>query len=172
MTGVPSLGLHGEVTGYTGPQNLRTIYNFGNLSFHDVEQTFQNISNSFTNYLREHGNENYSASVLGQALRHETCLAVRWVWLMFPSVAVLLTLLFFAAMVFDTRPTGHRAQIWKSSPLALLYHGLERPNVEGVDHLKGMERAAKGMSVRLRSTQTGVKFVETANEFLDMKRGR
>ncbi|KAI4160603.1 MAG: hypothetical protein LQ342_005624 [Letrouitia transgressa] len=156
-----------DVVDYRGPQNLQAIYNFGNVTFNDINQTFQNISNSVTNYLRQGGNLYHGEPAIGQEWHNRTCIEVRWAWLAFPTVAVFLTLLFFVATVIYTRPTGNRPQIWKSSPLALLYHGLEQqPDVPGVERLAEMEHAAKGTLVRLKSTQTGVKLVVEKSEKL------
>lgn len=156
-----------NITSYRGPQNLQVIYNFGNVTFSDVNQTFQNISSSVTNYLRQGGNFYHGKPALGQEWHSLTCIHVQWAWLVFPAVVVFLTLLFLVATVIYTRPTGNRPQIWKASPLPLLYHGLEQqPDIVGVERLAEMEHAAKGTLVRLESTQAGVKLVAEKNERL------
>ena len=129
---------------YTGPQNLlqvrrcklsRTeypncwnaellqVYDFGNVTLESLNSTFQNISESITTYMRDTGNANHSEPARGNVLHGQTCLEVRWGWLALPATLVVVTLLFFIVMIIQTRPTGNRAQIWKSSPLALIYHG-------------------------------------------------
>ena len=99
------------------------VYDYGNVSLESLNSTFQNISQSITTYMRETGNANHSEPAGGNVLRGETCLEVHWGWLALPAALVVLTLLFFIVMIIQTRPTGNRAQIWKSSPLALIYHG-------------------------------------------------
>ncbi|KAF7510844.1 hypothetical protein GJ744_005944 [Endocarpon pusillum] len=158
------------VASYTGPQNLQRIYNYGNVSFERISRVFGNISDSLTNYIRQNGDVNHSAPAFGVVMRDQTCLQVRWGWLAFPAGLVLITLIFFAALVIDTRPTGTRAQVWKSSPLGLMFHGLKQPakylvhRQEGHDHnmndIAGMESVAKGMIVRLEASEKGVNLLE------------
>lgn len=153
---------HG-ISRYYGPQNLNAIYDYGNITFDRVDDIFRNISDSMTTYIRQAGHVNHSSPALGIVTRNETCLEVRWGWLALPAVLVAGTLVFFTAMIVETRPTGNRAQIWKSSPLALIFHGLEDPNrlhtnreMEGISD---MERTAKGITVTLATTDTGVNLV-------------
>lgn len=106
--------------------NLLQVYDFGNVSLESLNSTFQNISQSITTYMRDTGDPNHSDPVRGIVLHAQTCLGVRWGWLALPAALVVMTLLFFIVMIIQTRPTGNRAQIWKSSPLALIYHGKPR----------------------------------------------
>lgn len=103
----------------------------------------------------------------------QTCLHVRWGWLTFPIAFVLLTLIFFIAMIIDTRPTGDRAQIWKSSPLALIFHGLEPSNVhqyEQADVVNDMDRLAEGMVVKLAANDNNVvNLMQWKDEHLEEK---
>lgn len=57
-----------------------------------------------------------------------TCVDTRWGWLVFPTVLVLLTLVFFASVVTQTRTRDAMAsgsQNYKNPALLLLFHGLE-----------------------------------------------
>ena len=128
------------MTELKGPQILQTIYNYGDVSFDRVESTFQNVSDSITSFFRQNSfSKNDPAK--GVVLHDQTCLSMQWAWLAFPSILVLSTLVFFIAMIIDTRPTGNRVPIWKSSPLALVFHGLESPNGYHIDveDINGME---------------------------------
>ena len=149
-----------------GPQSLQTIYNYGNVTFDRVDETFQNISDSITSFIRQSKFSNWSNPAEGVTMRDQVCLSVRWPWLVLPAVLVLLTVIFFIAIIVDTRPTGNRAPIWKSSPLALLLHGFELPNkpAANIDELNDMEELAKGIIVRFSSTDGGLKFVEFNSE--------
>lgn len=161
VSGLPSIAIQGDILRYDGPQNLQVIYNFGNVTFQDIEQTFANISDSVTNYLRENGNVNHSEPALGQVNQNRTCINVQWAWLSFAVIQVMITLLFFIGMVIQTRMDGNSVPVWKSSPLALLYHGFERqPNHTGGERLGEMERAAKNTLVSFETTQAGIKLVE------------
>ena len=80
-----------------GPQNLQTIYNYGSVSFDRVNETFQNISDSMTKFIRQNSFYNLSNPAEGVVLHDQTCLSVRWPWLAFPAVIVLLTVMFFCS---------------------------------------------------------------------------
>jgi len=71
-------------------------------------------------------------------------------------------------MVIETRPTGERAQIWKSSPLAFIFHGLEEPNRlhenRPLEEVSDMERTARSIVVRLANTDEGVNLVSVGDE--------
>ena len=149
-----------------GPQSLQTIYNYGNVTFDRVNETFQNISDSITSFIRQSKFSNWSNPAEGVTMRDQVCLSVRWPWLVLPAVLVLLTVIFFIAMIVDTRPNGNRALVWKFSPLALLFHGFELPNKHAadIDELNDMEELAKGIIVRFSSTDGSLKFVEFNGE--------
>jgi Protein of unknown function (DUF3176) len=146
------MGESGEPTSPNGPQVLQNIFDFGNVSFGRVDSIFQNVSDSITNYIRENGNVNHSAPAIGLVLHDQTCVQVRWWWLAFPVVLVVLTIVFFAAMVIQTRRGDHPKHEWKSSPLPLVFHKLERdtqdPNEDIVD-INEMEGVARRLHVRL-----------------------
>ncbi len=154
---------NGKIDPINGPQNLQTIYNYGNISFDRVNSTFHDISDTMTTLVRQNGHSNQSKPAFGAVMRNDTCLQVRWGWLALPAFLVLLTVIFFAAMVIETRPTGERAQIWKSSPLAFIFHGLEDPNRlhqnRPLEEVSDMEHTARGIMVRLANTDRGVNFV-------------
>ena len=147
-----AMGESGEPTSPNGPQVLQNIFDFGNVSFDRVDSIFQNVSDSITNYIRENGNVNHSAPVIGLVLHDQTCVQVRWWWLAFPVVLVVLTIVFFAAMVIQTRRGDHPKHEWKSSPLPLVFHKLERdtqdPNEDIID-INEMEGVARRLHVRL-----------------------
>jgi hypothetical protein len=164
-------GLLGElgVNTYVGPQVIQTIYNYGNVTFDSMNSTFANISDAMTIYLRQNGHINYSTPASGVVMHTQTCLGVRWVWLIFPAALVTLTLVFFVLMVISTRPTGDRAKIWKSSPLALIFHGLEhQPSTYrekyDLNDIKGMEGLAKEKVVTLGVSEKNVVKLLVAKE--------
>ena len=166
-------GHSGAIEDLKGSQNLQTIYNYGDVSFDRVNSTFQNISDSITNYFRQNGLSKYSDPAKGVVLQDQTCLSVQWAWLAFPSALVLLTLIFFVITVIDTRPTGNRAPMWKSSPLAFYFHGLELPNrlQSSVDDINGMENLAKDIIVRLDTVDKELNFVSLEDQQEDSKGG-
>jgi len=159
---------NGQIDRISGPQNLQTIYNYGNITFDRVNSTLHNISDSMTTLVRQNGQTNHSKPALGVVMHNDTCLEVRWGWLALPAILVLLTIIFFTAMVIEARPTGERAQIWKSSPLAFIFHGLEDPNRlhenRSLEEVSEMERTARGITVRLANTDRGVNLVAVGDD--------
>lgn len=127
--------LNGTVYGIVGtagtdPGNLqgdlavRTIFNWGNVSFDRVNSTFWNVSQALDNHIRQDSVGKYSDPALGQVNEEKTCIRIQWGWIAYPATLVVLALIFFLLMVWETRPVGATWDMWKSSPLALLYvHG-------------------------------------------------
>lgn len=148
-----------QIGDFSGPQVAQAVFNFGDVSFGRVSELFANVTDSLTNYIRQNGDDNFSAPAIGIARQEKACIAVRWPWLLFPVALVLLTLIFFTLMVLETRPTGNRPEIWKSSPLALLYHGLDSPiSKDGRDirHMHEMQALAKSTTVQLDTARDNI----------------
>ena len=154
----------GIITRLNGSEALQTIYNYGNVSFDRVNQVFENVSDSMTDFFRLQTFPKYNDPAQGLVSQNQTCLGVRWPWLAFPTALVLLTLTFFIAMLVESRPRAFKnASIWKSTPLALLFHGLELldgRHVDG-DDVSDMETMAREITVRLETTNDGLKLVES-----------
>lgn len=86
---------------------------------------------------------------LGVTWLSKTIVRVRWAWLSFPCALLVASLVFLVITVVGT--ARGELGIWKSSTLALLFHGLgERggERVEGSGHVVGMEETARRMKVR------------------------
>ena len=162
-------GFNGEIERLNGSQNLAAIYNYGNVSFDRVDSTFRNISDSITSFFRQNSFSKFSDPAIGTAMHDQTCLSVRWAWLAFPSTLVLFTLVFFVALLIETGPIERRAPIWKSSALALIFHGLDRPdeNRANVLDMDEMERMAKTVVIRLAATGKGLNLVELGSEHFE-----
>lgn len=100
-------------------------------------------------------------SASGTAYKVQVYVDIRWQWLVFTGVILVSTICFFVLVV---RQSGKEdVLIWKESPLALLFHGLQledRNEVNGTIDLKGMELKAKNIRVKLRNRGSGVKLEE------------
>lgn len=123
-----------SMSGFTGPDIIRSIYNWGHTDFERVQGTFANISDSFTAYIRTHGGSpqlsnstTFPRDVQGKVYHYATCLEVQWPWLSYPASLAVLTTLFFLIVVEATR--RQRASVWKGSPLAWVLRA-ERPGNE------------------------------------------
>lgn len=160
-------------SGVWGSMIPLTVYEAGakdknkNGSLEQVQDLMQNITDSMTTYMRWHGNTNMSEPVIGIAEHNTICVHVRWGWLAYDAGFVILLLLFFLAMAFDTRlvkalSTNVRHN-FKSSALANLFHGFDKLSQEELEHIgssnavKELEDAAKERLVTLRLTEHGLK---------------
>ena len=157
----------GNDFGWGGPPVLQSFFNDSNVDFAGVNSTFASVADSMTNYIRRNGNPGFSAPALGVVHQTETCVQIRWAWLAFPAALVLLTLLFFVAMIMEVGFTSDHGQNWKSSPLPLMFYGLEDHAVNhhqghssGLLRVQELEKTAKDMQVRLGPSENGWKFLK------------
>lgn len=156
----------------SGPVQLNKIFDSGNISFAQINTTFSNVADSMTAHMR-HGAEpgktgisdfeqDNSKPAAGQAFRSDICVHVRWWYLALPIILVALTFAFLIATLVQTE-SRQSGLGWKSSPLALLFHGLDpdvRKTQGDVMHNDEMTHAAQRMSVRLRWNDQGWLFTD------------
>lgn len=111
-----------------------------------LEKTLSDIADSLTALMQQDGD----TVITGQAGQAEAYVYVRWPWMIYPIVVILLGLIFVLVVIVQTSRDDRR--LWKSSSLALLYHGLNRldedTRARAVD-LEAMEELAKRTRVRL-----------------------
>lgn len=157
----------------TGPVQLNRFFNTGRVSFEDVSAIFSSISDSMTAYIRQTApastytgdnqlDDNHTAPAKGQVFQTETCIHVRWGYIAFPVALVVLTIIFLVVMIIETS-RYHNGDAFKSSSLALLFHGLDaeaRSQYGEMGSVRDMEVAAKQMRVRLRRTDKAWEFTE------------
>ncbi|ETS74549.1 hypothetical protein PFICI_13033 [Pestalotiopsis fici W106-1] len=103
------------------PQQLRVLYNDGKINMTGITSAFENVAQTLTLWVRTNGDPNYSEPVIGQAFHAATCIQANWVWLTLPAVVASLTLIVLALTISITQRRG--LPLWKSSPLAFLFHG-------------------------------------------------
>lgn len=151
----------------TGPQNLQTIFNRGNISFELVEDAFKNISDSMTSTVRQTAEGNNSVPVIGIVQEQKTCVSVHWAWLSFPTALIIVVLTFFIAILLQQHRSSPRLPIWKSSLLPILVPGAMMKSEEdgriignGEDNEELRKIACKAM-VRLRRTAHGLELKES-----------
>ncbi|KAL9106294.1 MAG: hypothetical protein Q9227_008694 [Pyrenula ochraceoflavens] len=147
---------------FRGSAQLQAIYNESRMPFSLLNDTWQNIADSMTTYVRQHGAKGWSKPATGIALREETCIHVRWPWLAYPAVLAGLALIFFSATVIKTSQGDARSQDWKSNPLALTLHGLDLNGAgREATRERQMEDLAAITQVRLGQTTQGYRFIQT-----------
>lgn len=137
----------------------------------DPEYIFTNLAKAMTTYIRsidasqqEQADTDWPVKnvrpVLGTSTALHVYIAIRWPWLIFTGAILLSTLVFFALVVLQSAKNG--VVVWKSSPLALLFHGLQLEDKERCEpmNLEGMEHRAKQIRVQLRDGGSSVKLEE------------
>jgi hypothetical protein len=111
----------------------------------DLYGLMESVATSMTNHIRSVS----TVTVPGQMGTVETYVHVRWVWLTLPAFLIVSSAAFLALAILETR--HKKAEVWKDSSLALIFHGLEQKGESTgvVNKLSDMEDVAKGMKVRL-----------------------
>ncbi|EON63148.1 hypothetical protein W97_02375 [Coniosporium apollinis CBS 100218] len=144
------------------PDLLDVLYGRGNSSFDVVDWTFLSIANSMTAAIRQTGGspaveQNYTrvyGVARGTVLIADTCIGVRWVWISLPATIGTLSILFLLLTVIQSSREGKRP-VWKSTSLAVLYHGLDSAlNKDSATllHTREMEEHARRVKVRLQES--------------------
>jgi hypothetical protein len=162
-------------TGYSYYDNmqlfviLRQVRDFGSA------EMVSNLAKAITTYVRTLNaseqnfgfHEDFKVTGIGPAngtaYNLQVSIHVRWRWISFTGIILFLTIVFFVLTV--TQSTRHGIAAWKSSPLALLFHGLDAREVQhsDADDVANMHFRAKNMRVRLRDTASGVKLENEQN---------
>lgn len=159
----------------TGPVQLNRFFDTGSVSFESVSAIFSNISDSMTAYIRQSksgsGNtgidaldNGLAAPASGQVIDTETCIHVRWPYMAFPVTLVVLAIIFLVAIVVETS-RYYAGDAFKSSTLALLFHGLDheaRSQYSEIGNVQDMAVAAKQMRVRFRKRGKAWEFTEAS----------
>lgn len=98
----------------------------------------------------------------GDVWSTEICYTVRWAWLAYLGVLLVLEIVFVLSVLVVTWSDGWRWD-WKSSALPSLFHGLNEDmgirNESPLSETKGMEEAAKRINVRLVQVDGEWRFV-------------
>lgn len=140
-----------DLTGYVTIANA--LYHAENIT-----DTVSNLARSMTNRVRLGQN---TTAVHGTTYNDVTFIHVRWIWLSLPALVVLLANGLLLGSILLNRQ--RRVVLWKSSSLALLFHGLDgwqRDELD-VDRIGQIERKAKNMQVQFqRNRNDELRFVK------------
>jgi hypothetical protein len=132
---------------------LLNLLNDGNASVASASSYLKALTNSMTGVIRSNGVTQEKDFVHGTAFSTQTCIKVQWAWLSLPAVLIVFGMLFLGATIWESRRILP-GSVWKSSGLAVLFHGLDarsRENYGQLDDLQGMDDAAREMRVRLEA---------------------
>ena len=112
-----------------------------------------NLATSMTNNIRQQNNSG-SDPCSGLAMKTETYVKVRWAWFAYPAAVLVLSLVYLAGTIIES--TQRDVDIWKSSNIALLFHGkvmgLEKPKEITVEAMSRMGPTAAAIEVELVQT--------------------
>ena len=145
-------GVVGLVGRMTGSIQLEVLFNSGNNTLESINNTMSRVADYLTTYVRENGDGSNSAFAPGIVFQNETSIRVRWAWFTLPAALALFTLVFFMYTLVEIAGRGRHTN-WKSSPLPLLFHGLDKETQERysrLDDLDEMDEKAKELNVQLR----------------------
>jgi hypothetical protein len=124
----------------------------------NITDTVSNLARSMTNRVRLSQN---TTAVHGITYNDVTFIHVRWMWLSLPALVVLLANGLLVGSILLNRQ--RRVVLWKSSTLALLFHGLDgwhRDELD-VDRASQIERKAKSMHAQFqRNCNEELRFVK------------
>jgi hypothetical protein len=149
--------------GDTGTQ----LFNIGYfLRFANISQASQNLATTVTSLIRSQDNgDNRNATIIsGKVVTTTTFVRVRWPWLILP---ILETLLAAVLLIMSIIMNRGRSYLYKSSSIALLFHGLEgwkesELPVQGVETPEHLEEKAKTLkAVLTRGTEGSLKLVRS-----------
>jgi hypothetical protein len=135
----------------SGAIQLQVLFNSGNNTLESINNTMSRVADFLTTYVRENGDKSNSASAPGTIFQNETFIRVRWAWFTLPAALALFTWIFFTYTLVEIA-RHERHTNWKSSPLALLFHGLDKETQERysrLDDLDEMDEKAKEVKVQL-----------------------
>lgn len=122
----------------------------------DMDSLMSNLADRMTDALRNlYSDPASDADNVGEVYITQTYVLVTWPWLILPVGLVLAScMVLFAAIISSSR---YQTIVWKSSSLAVLFHGLARS--EGSNghsvYRKQMEMTAEEMKVQLVDTADG-----------------
>ena len=141
---------------------LTAMFNNGSATLETLNAYIDGLANTMTAVIRKYGDAPSATRVHGTAYAVRTCVRVRWPWLSLPGALLVLAALFLLFTIFNTAKRHELG--WKSSPVALLFHGLEADmaaKYSAIVRPHEMNAAARSISVRMERQQAGWHFSAT-----------
>jgi len=142
----------------------RSLYLDSKMSFDTFRDAFKRVIDSMSMFERASATQLDTTTfpTVGEVWIGSTCVHVRWLWLIYPAVLIVLLLGFFTAVVWRVRLSGQLGTLgYKTLLMPLMFHGLERQNevllVEGMEEI---DRQAERLNVNLQMTEKGWWFKE------------
>lgn len=114
-----------------------------------VKIGLERVINNLATLLTKSNTNNWGKQVNGTVGISEVYVSVDWLWFILPAIVLVLGIVFFVSTILVTR--AQNLSPWKTSILAVLYHGLDDGSLHSGDHscLSEMERTAESVHVSL-----------------------
>ncbi|KAI9721228.1 MAG: hypothetical protein M1812_002389 [Candelaria pacifica] len=125
--------------------------NGGHSNISYVRGIIDNLATSLTSHIRSLGT---GIPVYGDMRSTHTFVRVQWVWLAYPIALVVFSIIFLISTIVKSAGCANQ-EVWKSSPLALLYHGFHtetRERLSSLNTLEEMEMNSQKVRVTLSKT--------------------
>ncbi|KAH8898805.1 hypothetical protein GQ53DRAFT_817033 [Thozetella sp. PMI_491] len=110
-----------KLISFGGSRDLQVLYNSSDISFAGIQSTFNNVTSSFTAYIRSNGHGNYSTPATGVLLHYAVCLNVDWVWITLPVILDVGVIVLLVMTI--TVSARKNLPIWKASCIPLVLRG-------------------------------------------------
>ena len=141
---------------------LRSLYHNGQSNLSTVEAHASQIARAMgkqTRQIRASIDPEYGFAK-GTVMETDTCIQVRWAWIIFPASLIAFTMILLVTTICKTWRSGERGRrygVWKSSSLAVLFSSLqeEARGSEALEKNSDMELHAKELKVSLRPVDGG-----------------
>ncbi|KAJ8129398.1 hypothetical protein O1611_g4233 [Lasiodiplodia mahajangana] len=162
-----------EVTSRISGDSMTTDFSVGEfMVYADLKNMTRNVEEALSNEIRSSALDNEWAEMWpGQAFYEETYWHVYWAWIILPIVEVLLTASLLAISIFFARGQP----LFKSSAIALLYHGLDYVDADTAlcgdkqKSIEELEDMVRGIDVEFKKDAEGVlKFVSAEQKVLNL----
>lgn len=117
-----------------------------------LDKAMSDLATSMTVAFRSFGGDEM---INGTEWSMETYVHVRWAWISLPLVVLALTIVFLVVVIWENHRCG--TDLWKSSAIALLFHGLDTDTEKHftADSLNDIKKEAKDVKVQLEVDDDG-----------------
>jgi hypothetical protein len=123
--------------------------NMPKISSTGLRAVIKNIAASYTKDALNASNY----TIGGTIITTEVYVRVKWLWMILPAVLTVLGVIFFILTILVNR--GQKLDVWKSSIMAVLFHGLDdwgEKTRDGPSRVGQMEKTAQQIKVKLRAS--------------------
>ncbi|KAH6614226.1 hypothetical protein C7974DRAFT_320916 [Boeremia exigua] len=140
--------------------HLRQLWQNQTMSLSRAEKVMKDIATAMTAVVRTEGSEGSIWALDGTMFSTTTCVDIKWPWLTFPIVTIVLTGVFLVFMVWENRDVASD-RLWKSSVLATLFCEVEHARMDETRTIckEAMIDMAKSTSVSVEGGKGTLKLV-------------